>query len=153
MSVFNIDQLISLKIFNVGRSTQVSFVFKRGIADTQGLRFFTTISKAEFLSLAPQVSNKCSIFCTFFFKILFICDRHTERGRDTGRGRCRLHAGSPTWDSIPVSRIIPWVKGGAKPPSHRGCPILHFFLCFCSTHNQVCHQKKYCRGSLGGSAV
>ncbi|XP_077736701.1 fibrous sheath-interacting protein 1 isoform X2 [Canis aureus] len=28
---------------------------------------------------------------------------HTERqrGRDTGRGRSRLHAGSPTWDSIP----------------------------------------------------
>ena len=22
-------------------------------------------------------------------------------GRDTGRGRSRLHAGSPTWDSIP----------------------------------------------------
>ena len=27
--------------------------------------------------------------------------RHTERGRDTGRGRSRLHVGSPTWDSIP----------------------------------------------------
>ena len=24
-----------------------------------------------------------------------------ERGRDTGRGRSRLHAGSPMWDSIP----------------------------------------------------
>ena len=23
-----------------------------------------------------------------------------ERGRDTGRERSRLHAGSPTWDSI-----------------------------------------------------
>ena len=27
--------------------------------------------------------------------------RDRERGRDTGRGRSRLHAGSPTWDSIP----------------------------------------------------
>ena len=27
--------------------------------------------------------------------------RDTERGRDTGRRRSRLHAGSPTWDSIP----------------------------------------------------
>ena len=27
--------------------------------------------------------------------------RERERGRDTGRGRSRLHAGSPTWDSIP----------------------------------------------------
>ena len=24
-----------------------------------------------------------------------------DRGRDTGRGRSRPHAGSPTWDSIP----------------------------------------------------
>ena len=27
-------------------------------------------------------------------------ERCRERGRDTGRGRSRLHAGSPTWDSI-----------------------------------------------------
>ena len=27
--------------------------------------------------------------------------RDTERGRDIGRGRSRLHAGSPMWDSIP----------------------------------------------------
>ena len=39
----------------------------------------------------------------FFLAIyLFMHERHTERerGRDTGRGRSRLHAGSPTWDSI-----------------------------------------------------
>ena len=28
-------------------------------------------------------------------------DTHRERGRDTGRGRSRLYAGTPTWDSIP----------------------------------------------------
>ena len=28
-------------------------------------------------------------------------DRERERGRDTGGGRSRLHAGSPTWDLIP----------------------------------------------------
>ena len=28
-------------------------------------------------------------------------ERERERGRDTGRGRNRLHAGSPTLDSIP----------------------------------------------------
>ena len=27
-------------------------------------------------------------------------DTHRERGRDTGRGRRRLHAGSPMWDWI-----------------------------------------------------
>ena len=39
----------------------------------------------------------------FFFQILFIYSRETqiERGRDTGRGRSRLHAGSPMWDLIP----------------------------------------------------
>nr|XP_055162229.1 translation initiation factor IF-2-like isoform X1 [Nyctereutes procyonoides] len=37
------------------------------------------------------------------FIYLFMRDTHThrERGRDAGRGRSRLHAGSPTWDSIP----------------------------------------------------
>ena len=28
-------------------------------------------------------------------------DTERERGRDPGRGRSRLHAGSPKWDSIP----------------------------------------------------
>ena len=37
----------------------------------------------------------------FFLKILFIHERHRERGRDTGRGRSRLHAVNPVWDLIP----------------------------------------------------
>ena len=37
----------------------------------------------------------------FFLRFyLFIHERHRKRGRDTGRGRSRLHAGSPIWDSI-----------------------------------------------------
>ena len=38
----------------------------------------------------------------FFLKIfIYLFMRDTERGsRDTGRGRCRLHAGSPMWDLI-----------------------------------------------------
>ena len=36
-------------------------------------------------------------FCCF----LFIYKRHTERGRDIGRGKRRLPAKSPMWDSIP----------------------------------------------------
>ena len=32
--------------------------------------------------------------------------RDTERGRDIGRERSRLHAGSPMWDSIRDSRIM-----------------------------------------------
>ena len=40
----------------------------------------------------------------FFLKIfiyLFMRDTERERGRDTGRGRSRLHAGSLMWDSNP----------------------------------------------------
>ena len=39
----------------------------------------------------------------FFFKdfIYLFIDTQRERSRNTGRGRSRLHAGSPTWDSIP----------------------------------------------------
>ena len=54
-------------------------------------------------------------------------DTQRERGRDTGRGRSRLHAGSPTRDSIlgldpgtPGPR--PGPKAGAKPLSHPGIP-------------------------------
>ena len=39
-------------------------------------------------------------YLLFFKRFLFIHERPRERGRDTGRGRRRLHAGSPTWDSI-----------------------------------------------------
>ena len=31
---------------------------------------------------------------------MIVTQRERERGRDTGRGRSRLHAGSPTWDLI-----------------------------------------------------
>ena len=50
--------------------------------------------------------ESCSNFQVIkkFFKdfiYLFMRDRETERGTDVGRGRSRLHAGSPTWDSVP----------------------------------------------------
>ena len=35
------------------------------------------------------------------FIYLFMRDTERERGRDAGRGRSRLPAGSPMWDSIP----------------------------------------------------
>ena len=40
-------------------------------------------------------------FIYLFLKILFIHERHRERGRDTGRGRSRLLLGSLMRDSIP----------------------------------------------------
>ena len=45
-------------------------------------------------------------FFILFFKgfYLFIHEKHREKGRDTGRERSRLHAGSPMQDSIPGPR-------------------------------------------------
>ena len=73
--------------------------------------------------------HHCSTFLIFspfnlfflFFLIfyLFIYERHTERGRDTGRGRSRLPAGSLMWDSILDPGIRPWAEGRcstAEPP-------------------------------------
>ena len=49
-------------------------------------------------------SNKCLLIFRlklYFFKdFIYVFMRGAERGRDTGRERSRLHAGSPTWDSI-----------------------------------------------------
>ena len=50
-------------------------------------------------------------------------DTHTERGRDTGRGRSRLHAGRLDMGldpGTPGSR--PWPKAGAKSLNHPGIP-------------------------------
>ena len=57
----------------------------------------------------------------------FIYSWETQREAETGRGRSRLHAGSPMWNSIWVSRITPWAEGGAKLLSHPGCPELCFW--------------------------
>ena len=57
------------------------------------------------LSTVPQqnwaTSDKVSWQIFFNFIYLFMRDRERERGRDTVRGRSRLHAGSLTWDLIP----------------------------------------------------
>ena len=56
----------------------------------------------------------------FFLRFyLFIHERQRERGR----GRSRLHAGGPTWDSIPgLQDHALGVKAGVKPLSHTGIP-------------------------------
>ena len=51
-----------------------------------------------------------NIFIYLFFKdftYLFMTDTQRERGRDTGRGRSRLHVGTLMWDSIPGPEITP----------------------------------------------
>ena len=46
-------------------------------------------------------------------------DRERERGRDIGRGKSRLPAGSPMWESILDPGIMPRAEGqhpNAEPP-------------------------------------
>ena len=63
--------------------------------------------------------NRLISICFFFLRFyLFIHDRRREReiGRDTGRGRSRLRAGSPPWDSIPsLQDHTPWLKAALTP--------------------------------------
>ena len=51
-------------------------------------------------------------------------DTKGKRGRDIGRGRSRLHAGSLMQDSIlgPQDPGTPEAKAGTKPLSHPGVP-------------------------------
>ena len=64
-----------------------------------------------------------------FFNNDFIYEGVRERGRKLGRERNRLPTRSPIWDSIPDSRITPWVKGRGstpEPPRHPGsCFLRH----------------------------
>ena len=57
----------------------------------------------QLFPLTRKIFPKCAekIHSLSFLRIyLFMRERQRERGRDTGRDRSRLHAGSPTWDSI-----------------------------------------------------
>ena len=69
----------------------------------------------------------------FFFEILFIHERHTEKGRDIGRGRSRLPAASQMWDSIPglpTPETQPETKADSPPLSHPGAWNRKFFTIF-----------------------
>ena len=59
---------------------------------------------------------------------MIVTHREGERGRDTGRGKSRLHAlGARHGIRSRVSRIAPWaLKAGAKPLRHPGIPRINF---------------------------
>ena len=77
-----------------------------------------------------QRDFRVSLFFAFKdFIYLFMKDTHTERGR----GRSRLHAGSPTWDSIPGPRdhALSQMQIDAQPLSHPVPPrFLVLFLLY-----------------------
>ena len=88
--------------------------------------------RTELQVLQNDIHNY-SINSPHFLKDLFIYPWETQRegGRDIGRGRSRLHAGSPMWDSILDPGIMPSAEGGCsttEPPRLPSSP--HFLLIF-----------------------
>ena len=74
-------------------------------------------------------TNRGYLFRDFKKDYLFIHERHTERGRETGRGRSRLPAGEPdagldpgTWGHSEGRRCTAEPPGG-PPPFRRDCTV------------------------------
>ena len=67
------------------------------------------------------IASFCFVLFLRFY--LFMSDTERETGRDTGRGRTRLHAGRAMQDSIPALQD-PGPKADAKPlfPIPSGIP-------------------------------
>ena len=60
---------------------------------------------------------------------MIVTQRERERGRDTGRGRSRLHApGARCGIRARVSRIAPWAKGRRQTAAPPRDPCPHVFL-------------------------
>ena len=59
------------------------------------------VEELKFHLERAEYQLKRLLLLLFFKDFTYLFMRDTERGRDTGRGRSRLHAGSPTQDSIP----------------------------------------------------
>ena len=93
--------------------------------------------------LALQFWNhRVALFLTSFF-LNFFYDSHRERGRDTGRGRSRLHApGAQSGIRSQVSRITPWAKDRHQTTAPPRDPP--FFFNFSRTLHTVFHSDYIC---------
>ena len=85
---------------------------------------FELSNLASFVLLLPFISISLLLKKKTFLKVLFIhlWEIQRERGRDTGRGKSRLHAGSPMGYSIPGSWITPWAEGRCSTTEPPRCP-------------------------------
>ena len=61
------------------------------------------------------------------FIYLFMINREIERGRDTGRGRSRLHAGTDVGLDPTTPGSCPEPKAEVQPLSHPAIPIVKEF--------------------------
>ena len=78
-------------------------VLSAALLGNQEIESFPFLLAQVLFWVYPDNSGQMDCRGLFFFLrfYLLIHERHTERGRDTGRGRSRLAAGSPMRDSIP----------------------------------------------------
>ena len=96
----------------------------------------------------PNVYSWKFIMSIIFLKKIFIYSWDTQREKQRHRQRekqaaCREpDGGTRSW----VSRITPWVEGGAKPLSHGGCPITSIILkeFSCVSDFPFLHQNDLC---------
>ena len=88
---------------------------------------------------SPVLHNVVLFFIFFFPIYLFMIER--ERGRDTGRGRSRLHApGARCGIRSQVSRIAPWAKGRRQTAAPPRDPRFHTNLkIICSNSLKKAH--------------
>ena len=63
--------------------------------------------------------NRIFIYLFIYLDFIYLFMRDTHRGTDTGRGRSRLHAGIPKWDSILGLQDQALGQGSAEPLGHR----------------------------------
>ena len=92
-----------------------------------------------------------------FYKILFIYSWETQKkGRDIGRGRSRLLAGNPMWDSIPElqDHTLSWrqmLNHWATQASPDWVLSIGFTI-FCPVTLRKCSElsTKFCQGELSG---
>ena len=117
----------------------------------KGIGFIFTVTKCSKMDCGSLWI--CIFFFNFFLIFyLFMIERERERGRDTSRGRKRLHApGARRGIRSGVSRIAPWAKGRrqttAPPRDPWICILCSLYLNKVITKNiyQVCKiTRKIC---------
>ena len=96
-------------------------------ANTKNPCLFLLIAELEFPKKFGLVWNLV-FFCLFvcFKRFYLFIETEGERDRDTGRGRSRLHTGSPTWDSIPGLQDHTWLQAVLNRCATRAAPSPQF---------------------------
>ena len=98
--------------------------------------------------LFPNLAHSIFVFLMFY---LFMRDTHTERCRDTGSVRSRLHARSLMWDSIPdlQDQALGWRQH--KTAVHPGTliSIFEWIICIKKTASRAHHPNGTCATYTG----